>query len=107
MTSIANQDVKMLYSEFQARGDIKRKDPTELAEILIPFVYTDRLVDEVLNLEVHQQGTNTVVKRISGAIQKDRFSAMQYGLFYVYLMERRNMQRKRETIIDSSKNVCI
>ncbi|MEB9467788.1 DNA-packaging protein [Bacillus cereus] len=103
MTSIANQDVKMLYSEFQARGDIKRKDPTELAEILIPFVYTDRLVDEVLNLEVHQQGTNTVVKRISGAIQKDRFSAMQYGLFYVYLMERRNMQRKRETIIDSSK----
>lgn len=97
MSTIANHDVKILKSETNIRATIKDKDPSKLAEKLMPFIQTDRLIDEIMNLEYIQSGNTTSVKQISRGVEKDRFSAFAYGIFYLYLLERKNKQRKRET----------
>jgi len=104
MNSIANHDIKIPHTESQARLDIhKKSDSIQVAKQLLPFVMTDRLADEIMNLEYSQSGNNTIVKQISKKINKDKFSAMEYGLFYIHLLERKNKSRQRETITDISK----
>jgi len=97
MATIANKDVYMLKSESNMRGFIKEQDPTILGEKLIPFVQIDRMVDEIMNLEYVQSGNKTSVKQISRSVEKDRYSAFAYGLFYLYLLEKKNKERQRET----------
>lgn len=100
---ISNHRVKMLISQSQARtklGDIK--DSQKLSDNLIPYVMTDLLVEEVMNLEYKQSGNDTQVKQISKSITKDKFSAFQYGLFYVHLEEKRNQTQKKQTFDPSA-----
>src|SRR5690606_3981115 len=63
MTTIANKDVKILKSETNMRGEIRDKDGAKLAEKLLPFIQTDRLVDEIMNLEYVQSGNSTKVQQ--------------------------------------------
>lgn len=97
MTSIANHDVQMLKSESSARGDIKETDGAKMAYKLMPFIQTDRMIDEIMNLEYVQKGNSSTVKQVSRKIQKDRYSALAYGLFYIYLEEMRNKNKKKKT----------
>ncbi|AKQ08538.1 putative terminase ATPase subunit [Bacillus phage PBC2] len=97
MASIANKDVFILKSESNMRGEIKEKDNILLGEKLLPFVQVDRMVDEIMNLEYVQSGNRTSVKQISRSVEKDRYSAFAYGLFYLYLLEKKNKERQRET----------
>jgi hypothetical protein len=101
MTSVANQDVKFLVSENDAKQYIKKKNTEELNHALLPHIYTDLFEEELMNLEYSISGTQTKVKQISKGINKDRFSAIEYGLFYIHLLEKKN-QIKREEIIDVS-----
>lgn len=97
MTTIANNDVKMLKAETTVRSTIKDKDPTVVGEKLLPFIQVDRMVDEIMNLEYEQSGNTTKVKQISKSVQKDRYSAFAYGIYYFYILEMKNKQRQRET----------
>ena len=103
MTTIANHDLQILKSESSARGFIKEKDPYDMAEKLLPYIQTDRLIDEIMNLEYVQKGTTTTIKQVSRKIQKDRYSALAYGLYYIYLEEIKN-KNKRKKNDDSTKN---
>jgi len=104
MISIKTGEIKLLKSESIARGLTKeREDSNKLVEFLLPFVQTDRLVDEVMNLEYVQSGNNTTVKQVSTAIQKDRYSALAYGNFYVYLLEQKNNKRKGNINADAMR----
>lgn len=95
---IANHRVKMLISQTQARSKMNNvKDSEKLSDSLIPYVMTDLLVEEVMNLEYKQAGNDTQVKQISKSITKDKFSAFQYGLFWIFLEEKRNQTRKKQT----------
>lgn len=100
MASVKIGDIKLLKSEAVARGLTKEKDGAKLANFLLPFVQTDRLVDEVMNLEYVQRGNTTTVKQVSNAIEKDRYSALAYGNFYIYLVEQKESRRKSR--VDSS-----
>lgn len=57
-------------------------------EILRPYQFTDIMQEELLNLdvaEVNENGANVLrVKRRNGAIQKDFFSAISYGVYAVH-----------------------
>ena len=92
-----NHDLKLLISESTIRNKTKEKDYEKLAEILLPYTETSLFIDEVMNLKYEAQGNKTVVKRISKQMEKDRYSAVSYGLWYIYLEEKKNQQRKRET----------
>ncbi|TVX86066.1 DNA-packaging protein [Paenibacillus agilis] len=99
---MANNQVKFLESESQAKAKMKNKDIEKLAELLRPHVMTDFLQEEIMNLEYRQSGHRTEVKQVSKSIQKDRFSALEYGLFWVYLEEQRNKTLREEDIGDIS-----
>lgn len=104
MISIKTGDIKLLKSESLARGLTKeREDTNKLVSFLLPFIQTDRLVDEVMNLEYVQKGNTTTVKQVSGAIEKDRYSALAYGNFYIYLLEQKNSKRQNITNDDAMK----
>jgi len=99
---VGNNQVKFLESESNAKMNYKGNDEN-IAEYLRPFTMTDFLQEEVMNLEYKQSGINTDVKRISNGIQKDRFSALEYGLFWIYLEEKKNKLIKDEDMGDPSK----
>lgn len=52
-------------------------------EYLIPFTLTSVLKEEMLNLREQTDGTNILLKRANNGIGKDKFSAFEYGLYYV------------------------
>lgn len=106
MTVIANHDLKMLISENAMKEKIKTKDYERLGEILLPHVETSLFVDEVMNLTYEAQGNKTKVKRVSKQMEKDRYSAVSYGLYYIYLLERKNQKKKRE-IVDAKGFIAI
>ncbi|GIN66348.1 MULTISPECIES: DNA-packaging protein [Bacillus] len=96
MTVISNHDLKLLVSDSIIKEKSKEKDSEKLAEQLAPHVETGLFVDEVMNLIYEARGNKTVVKRVSKSMEKDRYSAVSYGLYYIYLEEQKNQQRKRE-----------
>lgn len=98
MAVIANHDLKLLVSDSIIKEKSKEKDYEKLSEKLAPHVETSLFVDEVMNLIYEARGNKTIVKRVSKSMDKDRYSAVSYGLYYVYLDEQKNQQRKRETV---------
>jgi hypothetical protein len=101
MRWVGNNAVKFLESESQAKGRFKSKDESKLPEFLRPYLMTDFLQEEIMNIEYRQKGSNEVdIKQVSKSIQKDRFSALKYGLFWIYLEEQKNKARQEENIGD-------
>lgn len=96
INSISNRRIKFLVSESEARTSLTTKNSEKLSDDLVPYVLTDLFVEEVMNLEYKQSGNDTQVKGISKAIPKDKFSAIEYGLWYIHLEEKKNQRRKRE-----------
>lgn len=100
---VSNHKVKFLVSQSQAKSALgNMKDSEKESRELMPFTMTDLLVEEVMNLEYKQSGNDTQVKQISKSITKDKFSALEYGLMYVHLEEKKNQRRKKE-VYDPSK----
>jgi hypothetical protein len=98
---ISNNQVKFLESESQAKARFRGKED-KLSDYLRPYIMTDFLQEEIMNLEYKQSGHRTEVRRISSQIQKDMFSALEYGLFYVYQMEQRNKVQREQNLGDIS-----
>jgi hypothetical protein len=98
MNCISNHQVKFLQTEIAARQSIKNKSVEKQTEALMPYIMTDLLQEELMNLEYVQSGTQTKVKQISKGIGKDRFSAIEYGLFYISQLEKKNKVRQEENI---------
>jgi hypothetical protein len=100
MNWVANKQVKFIVSETNARTQYKKKNGEELASILAPHIMTDLLQEEVMNLEYVNSGGKTKVRRISKSIQKDKFSALEYGLWYIHGLEKKNRARLSEKAFD-------
>ena len=67
-------------------------------ERFMPFIQTDLLVDEVANLKLETNGRNLSVKKEVKRIDKDRFSALAYAIFYA--LEYENVTQKQEYDFD-------
>jgi hypothetical protein len=57
--------------------------PEKRAEYLKPFKLTSILREEMFNLHEENEGTNIILKKSNKAINKDKFSALEYGLYYI------------------------
>lgn len=66
------------YSDFDYMPQQQR------VEVMLPFIQTNNLVEEIQNivLKVLNNGRLTL-ERATTRLQKDRFSSLQYGLWYV------------------------
>ena len=74
--------------------------PEQRAERLRPFQLTDILKEEMLNLREENEGVNIILKQSNKGIKKDKFSAFEYGLYYVKQEEDRKKKRRSRNIGD-------
>lgn len=64
-------------------------DEAYLEKEVVPFVQTDMLLEEIANLKLIMSETNSKlsVERITNKVDKDRYSALAYALYYIKLFE--------------------
>ena len=99
-TQIQAGKVKFLIDEKLAREKLlgtklgQAMKPEERAEYLKPFNYTSILKEEMLNLREENEGLNINLKRANKSIQKDKFSAFEYGLYYIKQEEDSKKKKK-------------
>ena len=78
----------------------QKMTPEQRAEFLMPFTQTTILKDQMLNLIEENEGVNIILKQNNRGIKKDKFSAFEYGLYYVKLDEEKKRRRKSHSIAD-------
>ena len=76
----------------QAQG--KKMSAAQRADYLAPYVKTSALKEQMCNLIQENEGANIILKQSSKKIPKDKFSALQYGLYYCKLQEDRSTKRR-------------
>jgi hypothetical protein len=96
--------IKMLINEAQARVKLmstkvgQNMSPDQRNDYLMPFVLTDSLKAQTLNLIEENEGVNIILKQSSRSISKDKFSAFIYGLYYIKKEEDRKRKRRGRNI---------
>ena len=105
-TQLYSGKIKFLIDEGQAKVKLmatkvgQSMDPTKRGEYLQPFTLTTILREQMLNLVEENEGVNIILKQSSRSIPKDKFSAFEYGLYYVKQDEDRKKKRKKRNIGD-------
>ena len=69
--------------------------PEERAEYLKPFTLTSILNEEMMNLREENEGINIILKQANRGIRKDKFSAFEYGLYYIKQEEDKKKKKKK------------
>lgn len=67
----------------------------ERSNYLRPFTLTSILKEEMNNLREENEGVNIILKQANKAIKKDKFSSLEYGLYYIK-QEEENKKKKRK-----------
>ena len=105
-TQLASGKIKLLIDQNQAKTKLmstkvgQNFSPEQRNDYLRPFVLTDILKDQMLNLVQDNDGVNIILKQSSRSISKDRFSAFIYGLYYIKQEEDKSLKRKKRNIND-------
>lgn len=80
-SSIAN------FMDFVETGKLRllvKKDLTDFSEEDMPYLQTDFFIEEVSNLQLkHLSNGGLSIDRVVKKMDKDRFSSVQYGLWYI------------------------
>ena len=100
-SQLSSGRVKLLIDERIAKtkllGTVKGKamKPEERAEYLKPFTLTSILKEEMMNLREETEGVNIILKQANKGIKKDKFSAFEYGLYYIKEEEDSKKKKKK------------
>ena len=103
-TQLVGGKIKLLIDETQAKSKLmttkmgQEMDAAKRAEYLKPFTLTTILREQLLNLVEDNEGVNIILKQSSRSIPKDKFSAFEYGLYYIKQDEDRKRKRKKRNI---------
>ena len=73
--------------------------PEDRAEYLKPFTLTSILKEEMMNLREKNEGINIILERANKGIKKDKFSAWEYGLYYIKLGKEKKKEKTRYEIV--------
>ena len=98
--------VKLLIDERVAKVKLldtvagKKMTPEKRAEYLKPFTLTSILKEEMMNLREENEGINIILKQANKGIKKDKFSAFEYGLYYIKIEEESKKKKKKFKITD-------
>ena len=100
-SQLSSGKVKMLVDERVAKvklmGTTKGQNmkPEQRAEYLKPFNLTSILKEEMMNLREENEGVNIILKQANKGIKKDKFSAFEYGLYYIKQEEDNKKKKKK------------
>ena len=98
--------VKFLIDERTAKIKLlntkagQKMSPEKRNEYLKPFQLTSILKEEMCNLREENEGVNIILKQANKGIKKDKFSAAEYGLYYIKLEEESKKRKKKFKITD-------
>lgn len=105
-TQLSSGKVKMLIDERVAKVKLmgtkrgQEMKPEERAEYLKPFTLTSILKEEMMNLREENEGVNIILKQANKSIKKDKFSAFEYGLYYIKQEEDSKKRKRKGRISD-------
>lgn len=105
-TALSTGKLRVLIDETVAREKLlgtsrgQKMTPEEREDYLRPFKLTSILKEEILNLREENEGINIMLKRANKGTQKDKFSALIYGLYYVKQEEESKKRKKKFKISD-------
>ena len=103
---LSSGKIKFLIDESQAKVKLlatkvgQNMEPQKRTEYLQPFTLTTVLREQMLNLVEENEGTNIILKQSSRGIPKDKFSAFEYGLYYIKQEEDKGKRKKKRNIAD-------
>ena len=92
-TQLSSGRIKLLIDETTAKVKLmetkmgQNMTPERRAEYLMPFTLTTSLREQMLNLIEENEGVNIILKQSSKGTPKDKFSAFEYGLYYIKKQE--------------------
>ena len=98
--------VKLLIDERVAKIKLldttagKKMSPEKRAEYLKPFTLTSILKEEMMNLREENEGINIILKQANKGVKKDKFSAFEYGLYYIKIEEESKKKKKKFNAAD-------
>ena len=104
-TQLSSGRIKFLIDENTAKLKLmetkmgQAMTPEKRAEYLMPFTLTTSLREQMLNLVEENEGVNIILKQSSRGTPKDKFSAFEYGCYYIKKQE----DSKRGKKFDLSK----
>ena len=99
-SQLSSGKVKLLIDERVAKTKLmgtkvgQNMKPEERAEYLKPFTLTSILKEEMLNLREENEGVNIILKQANRGIRKDKFSAFEYGLYYIKQNEDKKKKKR-------------
>lgn len=99
-TQLSSGKIKFLIDEREAKIKLmstkvgQEMSADERAERLMPFTLTTVLKDQMMNLVEDNEGVNIILKQNNKSIKKDKFSAFEYGLYYIKQEEERKRKRR-------------
>lgn len=105
-TQLTAGKIKFLIDENQAKAKLlgtkvgQNMKPDKRAEYLRPFTLTTILREQLLNLVEENEGINIILKQATKSIKKDKFSAFEYGLYYIKQEDERKKRRRGRNIAD-------
>ena len=98
---LSSGKVKLLIDERVAKTKLlgtkvgQNMKPEEREEYLKPFTLTSILKEEMMNLREENEGVNIILKQANKGIRKDKFSAFEYGLYYIKQVEENKKRKKK------------
>ena len=64
-------------------------------DYLRPFTLTTSLREELMNLREENEGVNIILKKANKFLRKDKFSSLEYGLYYIKTVEENGKKKKK------------
>lgn len=100
-TQLSSGKVKFLIDERTAKVKLlgtkvgQNMTPEKRMEYLRPFTLTSILEEEMLNLKEENEGLNIILKQANKGIKKDKFSSLEYALYYIREEEDNKKKKKK------------
>ena len=102
-SKIYSGQLDFLISEVEAKKKLiatvkgQRMSPEERIKRLMPHDLTSKLIAEILNLKLKPTGVanQIAVEQINKRMTKDKFSALEMGVYYVNLVDQETMRKNR------------
>ena len=107
-SQLINNKIKFLIDEQEAKAKLmqtkagQQMDAQARNEYLKPFILTTILKEQMMNLIIKETDADANIKLVqsSRGINKDKFSALEYGMYYVKLQEELMRKKKKRNISD-------
>lgn len=105
-TQLSGGRIKFLIDENQAKVKLletkkgQHMSSNARADYLKPFMLTTILREQMLNLVEENEGVNIILKQSTRGMKKDKFSAFEYGMYWIRLQEGRGKKKRDHHIAD-------